>query len=145
MKYDNPQLFLLIIFILPLLLLYLLDRINRAQIFKWYTVAKNIKIINYTYRVFYLILISLSLIFMIVALALPYTDKKEKRKEKIQGEEILFLVDVSRSMLGEDVVPSRLEKVKLEIIDFASRHKGYKMGLIAFAGDAVIKSSIICY
>lgn len=57
---------------------------------------------------------------------------------KRQGVDILIAVDVSKSMLTQDVKPSRLERTKLEIKDFLKKLKGDRVGLIAFAGDAFL-------
>ena len=56
------------------------------------------------------------------------------------GAEIFFCLDVSRSMLAEDVVPNRLERAKDEIEQLLPLLDGDQVGLIAFAGRA----SIIC-
>lgn len=51
-----------------------------------------------------------------------------------QGADLIILVDVSRSMLAEDVVPNRMERAKSDIIDLLQRLPGDRVGLIAFAG-----------
>lgn len=57
---------------------------------------------------------------------------------KRQGVDILIAVDVSKSMLTQDVKPSRLERTKLEMKDLLKKLKGDRVGLIAFAGDAFL-------
>lgn len=138
-KFDQPQWLLLLFSLLPLFFIFFFERIKRIRIFKFYTAPKNIKTIHYLIRWFYLISVMVSLLFLVFAISAPYLEKKEKQIQNVKGEEILFLVDVSRSMLAEDVVPSRLEKVKSEVVNFAENNKGNRYGLIAFAGDAVIK------
>ncbi len=51
-----------------------------------------------------------------------------------QGAEVLVLIDVSRSMLAEDVAPSRLARAKSDIVDLLQRMPSDRVGLIAFAG-----------
>ncbi len=53
-----------------------------------------------------------------------------------RGIDIMVLLDVSRSMLAEDVVPSRLERAKTDILDLLNALRGDRIGLIAFAGAA---------
>ena len=56
-----------------------------------------------------------------------------------KGVDIYIAVDVSKSMLAEDIKPNRLERTKLAIKDFVSELKGDRIGLIAFAGSAFIQ------
>lgn len=51
--------------------------------------------------------------------------------------DVLFVLDVSRSMLAEDAAPNRLARAKAEIAQLVGRLEGHRVGLIAFAGRAV--------
>jgi Ca-activated chloride channel family protein len=55
---------------------------------------------------------------------------------KRKGLDILVAVDVSKSMLAEDIKPNRLERTKLALADFVKHLKGDRIGLIAFSGTA---------
>jgi Ca-activated chloride channel homolog len=55
-----------------------------------------------------------------------------------RGNEILFAIDTSRSMLTPDVKPNRLTRAKLAIDDFAQRLDGDAVGIVAFAGTAFL-------
>jgi Ca-activated chloride channel family protein len=83
-------------------------------------------------------LVTVAVAAMILALARPrwgvYYEDVEAR-----GVDLYVLVDTSRSMLAEDVQPSRLERARQDIRDFVDRVRGDRVGLIAFAGAAVIK------
>lgn len=71
----------------------------------------------------------------VVALARPaWNPVPEKRPAK--GRAVVFLLDVSRSMLAGDLVPSRLERAKLAIADCLERVAGDRVALVAFAGTA---------
>ncbi len=76
--------------------------------------------------------------FMALALARPQVGTKleEVRRE---GVDIFVALDVSRSMLAEDIKPSRLAKAKHEIAAFIDILQGDRIGLIAFAGEAFIQ------
>jgi Ca-activated chloride channel family protein len=84
-------------------------------------------------------------IFLLVAVGLLFTALArphlffEWREESRTGLDILMAVDCSKSMLTEDVKPSRLERAKLAIADFADRLPDNRLGLIAFAGDAFLQ------
>jgi Ca-activated chloride channel family protein len=54
-----------------------------------------------------------------------------------RGVDLFILLDVSRSMLAEDVAPNRLERAKADILDLLKRLQGDRVGLIAFAGAPV--------
>jgi len=56
-----------------------------------------------------------------------------------RGSELYVLIDVSRSMLAEDVPPSRLGRAKADVAALVNRLEGERVGLIAFAGQAVVK------
>ena len=58
------------------------------------------------------------------------------------GAQIMIALDVSRSMLAEDVVPNRLDRAKAEIRDLLSYLNGDQVGLIAFAGRATVLSPL---
>ncbi|MDZ4754556.1 MAG: VWA domain-containing protein [Phycisphaerae bacterium] len=59
-----------------------------------------------------------------------------------RGIDVIFLIDVSRSMLAEDVRPNRLERAKQFVADSVDRMAGDRAGLVAFAGGAVMKSPL---
>lgn len=56
-----------------------------------------------------------------------------------KGVDIMMLVDVSRSMMVEDVQPNRLERATREIIDFLKVVEGDRVGLTVFAGTAFVQ------
>ena len=83
-------------------------------------------------------LLILTLAVLIIALARPrwgfaWTDVKR------HGSDIIIAVDVSQSMLAQDVNPSRIERAKHEILDLLPVLKGDRIGLVAFAGDAFVE------
>ncbi len=61
---------------------------------------------------------------------------------KRKGLDLLLAVDVSRSMLSNDVQPSRLERVKLATQDLINELQGDRVGLIAFAGRAFLQAPL---
>src|SRR5580704_13020914 len=56
-----------------------------------------------------------------------------------RGSDLYILIDVSRSMLAQDVPPSRLGRAKADVAALVNRLEGERVGLIAFAGQAVVK------
>jgi Ca-activated chloride channel family protein len=74
----------------------------------------------------------------VVALARPQWNPKEE-EVTLRGRDVVFLVDVSRSMLAQDVSPSRLGRAKIWINDLVGSLKGDRVALVGFAGAAVVE------
>ena len=72
---------------------------------------------------------------IIIGLARPQFGSK-LREIKREGVEVIIALDVSNSMMAEDIKPSRLERAKLDIAKMVDRLVNDKIGLIVFAGDA---------
>lgn len=76
--------------------------------------------------------------FVVFALVRPGWNPKPKTLERY-GRDVVFVLDVSKSMLAEDLAPNRLERAKLAIRDCLERLQGDRVALVAFAGTAVLK------
>ena len=75
---------------------------------------------------------------LIVALARPAWDQVQE--EVVQrGRDVVFVLDVSRSMLAQDLPPNRLERAKLAIRDTVDQLQGDRVALAVFAGTTVVK------
>jgi Ca-activated chloride channel family protein len=81
------------------------------------------------------LLLILGTILLIVATSGPRIGSKLQEVEQ-KGREIIIALDVSNSMLAEDIKPSRLERSKQMINRMVDRMSNDKIGLIVFAGDA---------
>lgn len=78
------------------------------------------------------------LFWLILALARPQWGAHEVVvKEK--GTDIVIALDISNSMLAEDVAPNRLDRAKTELADFLSRIPRGRVGLVLFAGSAFVQ------
>ena len=84
------------------------------------------------------LLLLLALVFGIVASAGPQFGIYHE-EVSTSGVDVFILLDVSRSMLAEDVAPNRLDRAKLDIQDLLSHVAGDRVGLIVFAGKPLIK------
>lgn len=82
-----------------------------------------------------------SITLFIISLARPQTSGDEV-DVKSQGVELMFAIDISNSMLAEDIKPSRLEMTKKEIERMIELLGGDKVGIVAFAGSAVLLSPL---
>ncbi|MDP2089322.1 MAG: VWA domain-containing protein [Flavobacteriaceae bacterium] len=81
------------------------------------------------------IFISLGIAFLVISLANPKMGIKLKTIKR-QGVDIVFALDVSKSMLAEDIAPNRLEKSKQLISKIIDKLGSDRVGVIVYAGSA---------
>ncbi len=86
-------------------------------------------------------LLNAALAVLIVMLARPQMGAKISH-EKRNGIEAIICMDISNSMLAEDVVPSRLDKSKMLVENMVDHFTSDKIGLVVFAGDAFVQLPI---
>lgn len=82
-----------------------------------------------------LLLAALGLV--VVALARPSWSSRSVTVQQ-RGRDVAFVVDVSRSMQAQDMVPNRLERAKLAILDAIPQLEGDRVAVLAFAGSAQV-------
>lgn len=82
-----------------------------------------------------MILTSIGLSLLLIGAAGPRIGSKLKEVEQ-KGREVIIALDVSNSMLAEDIKPSRIEHAKQLISRMVDEMENDKIGLIVFAGDA---------
>jgi Ca-activated chloride channel family protein len=75
------------------------------------------------------------LIFLVLAMINPQMGTKMETFKRF-GVDIVFAVDVSRSMLAEDILPNRLEKSKQLVNQIINTLNGDRIGIVAYAGKA---------
>ena len=100
----------------------------------------NVSLVRPQFK-FYLQIVAL--ILLIVALARPQFGVKEQTVKR-QGMEVMIALDVSNSMLAQDVAPSRLERSKQLLSKIIDGMTEDKVGLVVFAGDAYTQLPITC-
>lgn len=76
--------------------------------------------------------------FCVVALAGPRIGTQVRDVER-KGVDLVIALDVSQSMLAEDVAPNRLERAKNEIKGLVDNLSGDRVGLVLFAGDGFVQ------
>ncbi len=84
------------------------------------------------------ITITLALAFLVIGLARPAWNRIPHEVTQ-RGRDVVFLLDVSKSMLAEDLAPNRLDRAKLAIVDAVDKLEGDRVALVVFAGTAVVK------
>ena len=88
-------------------------------------------------------LLMVALVLLIVAVARPQFGQKEKTIKR-QGIEVMVALDISNSMLAEDVAPNRLDRAKQMLSKMMDNMVDDKVGLVVFAGEAFTQLPITC-
>ena len=134
---------LYLLWALPLVLgVYLFAAHRRRQALERFAAAGLLKHISLSTstvrRRWKAALVMMAFALIVVALVRPGWNPKPKTLRR-RGRDVVFVLDVSRSMLAEDLAPNRLERAKLAILDCIERLRGDRVGLVAFAGTAAVK------
>lgn len=83
----------------------------------------------------------LAMVLLVIVLAQPQFGSKEEKVKK-NGIEVMIALDVSNSMLAQDIQPSRLLKAKQILSQLIDRMQDDRVGLIVFAGNAYVQLPI---
>lgn len=87
------------------------------------------------------IILNLGLVFLIVALARPQTSSTRKEVQT-EGVDIILALDVSTSMLAEDLKPNRIEAAKKNAEKFIDSRLNDRIGLVIFSGESFTQCPI---
>jgi Ca-activated chloride channel homolog len=96
---------------------------------------RNFSLVKFLLKTLFM-LIALGVLF--IALLRPQWEKKDQVIEQ-EGRDLLVVLDISRSMLAQDLKPSRLEFVKLKIRALLNKLNFERVGLILFSGTAFVQ------
>lgn len=141
-RFANPEYLYLLLAVPLLILIFVINRIRQNRAVEQYgdkkVVLRLLPDLSSARPVVKLILAILALVSLSLMLARPqFGSKIEDVKRK--GIEVIVALDVSNSMLAEDIQPSRLERAKQAVSRLVENLTDDKIGLIVFAGDAYIQ------
>ena len=88
-------------------------------------------------------ILMVALTLLIIAAARPQYGQQEKNVKR-QGIEVMVALDISNSMLAEDVAPNRLDRAKQMLSKVIDNMMEDKVGLVVFAGEAFTQLPITC-
>ncbi len=136
--FSNPRLFHLL-WSVPFLgiLLYLLWKRGEGALKRFTRLDRRLSSVDRQKRLLKKALLLGALIFLIMGLTRPGWNPGPVTVSQ-RGRDVVFVVDVSKSMLAEDLIPNRLERAKLAIMDTIEIIEGDRVALIAFAGYATV-------
>lgn len=110
--------------------------LSKLTLKKW----RNLLILNASFFKLFIkaILFIIGFSFLMIALLRPQWNKKEEQVEQ-SGRDLLIAVDISRSMLAQDLKPNRLEFAKKKIKKLLYNLSCERVGLILFSGESVLQ------
>lgn len=145
MKFASPEYFYLLIAVPILLAVYIYSNYRRNRNLRLYgdvNLLKSLMPDVSVYRPGLKFWLSLAaLVLIVITLARPQFGSKKETVTR-QGIEVVIALDISNSMMAEDIAPNRLEKAKKIISRLIDKFENDKVGLIVFAGDAFVQLPI---
>lgn len=144
-RFENPQYLYLLALVPAFILLYVLGHYRKRRRLKAYgdpqLLRGLMRDVSRWRPVTKFALMMVALASLIVAFARPQYGTKINTAER-NGIEAMIAVDVSNSMLAEDVRPSRLDKAKMLFSNMVDNMKDDHVGIVVFAGEAYTKLPI---
>ena len=138
MEFANKEYLFLLLLAIPYVLWYLMYRkkseptMRFADTFAYRFAPKSWKVRLMPLQ---MLLRLLAFVMIVIVLARPQTRNSWKNKT-VEGIDIMLAIDVSTSMLAEDLKPNRLEAAKQVAAEFISGRPDDNIGLTIFAGEA---------
>ena len=140
-RFETIELLWLLLGVPLITVLYLLDMFYRKRALERFgdknLVSKLQPDSSSFKRISKLVLLLTAFSFFVIAAANPQIGTKME-KVKRQGIELMIALDVSNSMLAEDIKPSRIERAKQSLIKLIDALAGDRIGIVIFAGDAFL-------
>lgn len=145
LKLAHPEYLYAYLVLIPLVLLfifYMVWRKKALQNFSAYAAIEQLMPGRSKFRHYFkFILVFLAFCSLILAWANPQIGTKQE-KVKRKGVDVVIALDVSKSMLAEDISPNRIEQAKQFVSRLIDKLKTDRIGLIIFAGNAYLQMPI---
>jgi Ca-activated chloride channel family protein len=142
MRFGNPEYFLLLLALPVIILFFFLIYKRKTKALARFAAAPLISKLNSSASPGRYILKStffcLFLLFATLALVRPMFGVKMEMVER-KGVDVMVALDISHSMLAQDLAPNRIERAKFEIRKFIDLLRGDRIGLIIFAGESFVQ------
>jgi len=140
-QFKNPEYFWLLLIIPILFGFFLVSQYLKKNKLKEFGNEDLIRRLSPDYSKYRILLKFIALLvvvaLLIIAAARPQTGSKIRVETR--SREIIIALDVSNSMLAEDVKPNRLQRAKQMISKIFENNQSERIGLIVFAGDAFVQ------
>jgi len=138
-KYDNPEYIQLLWLLIPLIMLYIVSKKRYRRKLNTFISQKMQVRLAATYspvkaRIKRVLQVA-ALIFLVIAMVNPKVGTRLVEVKR-EGIDIVVAIDLSKSMLAEDITPNRLKKTKHVVRNFIRNLKGDRIGLVGFTSQA---------
>lgn len=138
MTFNNPEYLFLLLLLVPLVFWYIKEvhksdaslQISSHKSLKQFPKSKKVRLLHLPF-----IFRSLAIAFIVMALARPQASNSW-RTENTEGIDIVMALDISGSMLAEDLKPNRIEAAKTVASEFILSRPNDNIGLVVFAGES---------
>ena len=144
-RFANPHLLWLLVVVPVMIIAFaILLRLRRRSLQRFGNIATVSSLLRdvSSWRVdAKFILFTLAYIALVFASARPQFGAK-LREDRGEGVEMMFVVDVSNSMLAEDFTPNRLDRTRYAIDKLFSQMQQDRVGMVVFAGEAKVQLPI---
>ena len=138
-RFAHIELLYLLLLIPVIIVLYLAWNRWRKKALKRFGDIKVIQMMMTRYSgvrpLLKLIILLTAFVFFVVGISDPQVGSRME-KVKREGIDLYLVLDVSNSMLAEDIRPNRLERAKMAISNLIDRLQGDRIGIVVFAGNA---------
>ncbi|MEI8084748.1 MAG: VWA domain-containing protein [Paludibacter sp.] len=138
MTFHNPEYLFLLLLLLPMIFWYVWElhksdaslQISSHQKLAQFPKSKKVRLLHVPF-----VLRILSLVFLILALARPQASNSW-RTENTEGIDIMMAMDISGTMMAEDLKPNRIEAAKSVASEFILSRPNDNIGLVIFASES---------
>jgi Ca-activated chloride channel family protein len=142
MRFSTPGFFIAFAVVALLLLLWWWSGYRRKRLLSIFAdqqlLAGLIRGFSPRRRRYKYLLLFLALVVLVLCLARPQLGTHMVMVKR-EGQDVMVAIDVSSSMLAEDMKPNRLAKAKQEVMGLLDKLQGDRIGLVAFAGAAFVQ------
>ena len=141
-EFNNPE-FLWLLIIVPLMAYFFYkSRHFRVNTFKMSSTSDFGYGMKATIYPFFDILKLITIALIIIGLARPQEISNSVRTKTSSGIDIVIAVDISSSMLAQDLKPNRLEALKSVAAEFINDRQNDRIGLVIYAGESYTKTPV---
>ncbi len=144
-RFAHPELLYLLV-IIPLLIIFYVVMTNRkkkaiAKFGNSELLKSLMPLLSFKKGTWKFAILLFALLFVIIGVAGPQFGSRLSQVKK-KGIELIIALDVSNSMMAQDIKPNRLERAKMAISRMVEKLTDDKIGLIVFAGEAYVQLPI---
>ena len=144
LTFANPEYFWFLLIILPIIL-FIYKFFNKTQAIiniSSTSIFGKKSLFWIRFKYFLILLKIFAIIFLIIALSRPQTVDVSSQRIINKGIDIIMTIDISSSMLAQDLKPNRLNALKKVASSFIENRVNDRIGLVLYAGESYTKTPI---